>query len=101
MGEVLKAPNSDDVGSGASLRQIAAKLEGLGVAPNNGGTKWYAQSVKQILTSRITSELKAIPRHHIGIQIKTPGASRTEDINSAGSLSQNFAILRLWLTLKP
>lgn len=42
--------------AGASLRQIAAKLEALGVEPNNGGAKWYAQSVKQILTSRMTAD---------------------------------------------
>ena len=31
--------------AGASLRQIAARLESLGVKPNNGGSTWYAQSV--------------------------------------------------------
>jgi site-specific DNA recombinase len=41
--------------AGASLRQIAAKLESLGVKPNNGGTIWYAQSVKHVLTSRMTA----------------------------------------------
>jgi|HubBroStandDraft_6_1064221.scaffolds.fasta_scaffold01942_14 site-specific DNA recombinase len=42
--------------AGASLRQIAARLESLGVKPNNGGSKWYAQSVKHILTSKMTSD---------------------------------------------
>ena len=41
--------------AGASLRQIAAKLESFGVKPNNGGSTWYAQSVKHILTSRMTA----------------------------------------------
>ena len=40
--------------AGASLRQIAAKLEALGVRPNNGGSKWFAQSVKVVLESRMT-----------------------------------------------
>lgn len=40
--------------SGASLRQIAARLEALGVKPNNGGSKWFAQSVKVVLESRMT-----------------------------------------------
>src|SRR5580704_17741072 len=42
--------------AGASLRQNAARLDSLGVKPNNGGSKWYAQSVKHILTSKMTSE---------------------------------------------
>lgn len=46
---VAKAMHED----GASLRQIAARLEALGVKPNNG-TRWYAQSVKHVLTSRMT-----------------------------------------------
>ena len=41
---------------GASLRQIAARLTDLRVCTNNGGKKWYAQTVKQILTSRMGSE---------------------------------------------
>jgi DNA invertase Pin-like site-specific DNA recombinase len=40
---------------GASLRQIAAKLEAMKVKPNGRG-KWYAQSVKYVLTSKMTTE---------------------------------------------
>jgi|HubBroStandDraft_6_1064221.scaffolds.fasta_scaffold110810_1 site-specific DNA recombinase len=43
-------------GAGATLRQIAAKLEALGATPNNGGSRWYAQSVKHVLTSRMATE---------------------------------------------
>lgn len=42
-------------GEGASLRQIAAYLNGKGVRTNNGGKKFYAQTVKQILSSRASA----------------------------------------------
>lgn len=43
---------------GASLRKIAAWLTSHGIKPSGGGA-WYAQSVKVVLTSRMTSEISA------------------------------------------
>lgn len=39
---------------GASLRQIGARLEAMQVKPNNGGRRWHPQSVKWILSSKMT-----------------------------------------------
>jgi DNA invertase Pin-like site-specific DNA recombinase len=44
---------------GASLRQIASRLTELNVTTNCGGSKWHAQTVKQVLSSRITVETAA------------------------------------------
>lgn len=41
---------------GLSLRRIAAHLTECGIKPSGGG-RWFAQSVKAVLTSRMTAEL--------------------------------------------
>jgi DNA invertase Pin-like site-specific DNA recombinase len=41
---------------GLSLRKIAAHLTERGIRPSGGG-RWFAQSVKAVLTSRMTTEL--------------------------------------------
>lgn len=55
---------------GASLRQIAKRLTELGVCTNNGGKQWYAETVRQILFSRIGSDAatKRINNYHVGIR---------------------------------
>jgi len=45
---------------GASLRQIAVHLTRMNVKPQGGG-KWYAASVKAILTSRMTVGAALLP----------------------------------------
>jgi DNA invertase Pin-like site-specific DNA recombinase len=40
--------------AGASLRRIAAELEAMQVAPNGGAARWHPQTVKTILSSRMT-----------------------------------------------
>jgi site-specific DNA recombinase len=41
---------------GASLRMIAAALTDSGVKPNGGGSRWWPESVRQILRSRMSAE---------------------------------------------
>lgn len=43
-------------GNGASLREIALRLTNLGVRTNNGGKQWYAETIRQILNSRMGTE---------------------------------------------
>jgi site-specific DNA recombinase len=40
--------------AGDSLRRIAAELEAMQVAPNNGAARWHPQTVKTILNSKMT-----------------------------------------------
>jgi site-specific DNA recombinase len=41
---------------GASMRMIAAHFTALGVQPNNGGSRWWAESVRQVLGSRMARD---------------------------------------------
>jgi site-specific DNA recombinase len=40
--------------AGDSLRRIAAELEAMRVAPNNGAARWHPQTVKTFLNSQMT-----------------------------------------------
>ena len=42
--------------SGASYRQIAARMTELRVTTNSGGRRWYPETVRQVLGSRISRE---------------------------------------------
>jgi hypothetical protein len=39
--------------AGWSLRKISAELNRLGVATKNGGVRWYASTVRRIVTNRL------------------------------------------------
>jgi site-specific DNA recombinase len=41
---------------GASYRQIAARMSQLGVTTNSGGRRWYPETIRQILGSRMSRE---------------------------------------------
>lgn len=42
---------------GHSLRKIASHLEEQGIKPKQGASKWYAQTVKDVLTSKMTASI--------------------------------------------